>query len=176
MGDANELMGRVRGGDAAAFEALYDGYHRLVYGLALRVLTDPGLAEDVTQAVFLKIWRSPEAFRDGNFTSWIARVARNRAIDMLRARNTRAESEFSDALPLDGTPEDAILARADAAVVRHAMACLPVEQREAIELGFFGGITHEGIARRMGLPLGTIKSRIRSGLRRLRATLGGSTT
>lgn len=146
MEDAIKLMGRVRNSDAAAFEALYDGYHRLVYGVAVRILSDCGLAEDVTQAVFLKIWRSPEAFRDGNFTSWIARVARNRAIDVLRARNTRAESELPYALPLNGTPEDAVLARADAAVVRDAIAHLPVEQREAIELGFFGGITHEGIA------------------------------
>lgn len=175
MEDANELMGRVRGGDAAAFEALYDGYHRLVYGLALRVLSDPGLAEDVTQAVFLKIWNSPEAFREGNFASWIARVARNRAVDVLRARNARAEGEFPDDLPLDGTPEDVILARADVAVVRDAVARLPVEQREAIELGFFGGITHAGIAHRTGVPLGTIKTRIRTGLRRLRSTLGEST-
>jgi RNA polymerase sigma-70 factor (ECF subfamily) len=172
--DANELMGRVRGGDAAAFEALYDGYHRLVYGLALRVLSDPGLAEDVTQAVFLKIWSSPEAFCAGNFSSWIARVTRNRAVDVLRTRSAHAESELPDTLPLDENPEDAILALADAAAVRNALARLPGDQREAIELGFFGGITHEGIARRTGLPLGTVKTRIRTGLRRLRDALGES--
>ena len=87
-------MDRVRVGDTAAFEALYDGYHRLVYGVALRVLSDPGSAEDVTQAVFMKIWSNPELFRSGNFGAWIVRVARNRAFDALRARAARPSSSI----------------------------------------------------------------------------------
>jgi RNA polymerase sigma-70 factor (ECF subfamily) len=169
--DPNKLMERVRSGDADAFEALYDGYHRLVYGLALRALSDPLLAEDVTQLVFLKIWRSPESFREGNFTGWIARVSRNQALDVLRARRLRAEEELPQTLPVEEALEDEALARVDAALVRQAMTQLPEREREVIELGFFGGVTHHEMARRTGVPLGTVKTRIRTGLRRLRSAL-----
>jgi len=172
--DASRLMERVRARDADAFEALYDRYHRLVYGLALRVLSDPGAAEDVTQAVFLKIWDSPALFRGGNFGAWIARVTRNRAFDVVRSRSARAEGEFPESIPLDDTLEDTAIANVDGARVRDALARLPAEQREPIELGFFGGITHQEIARQIGLPLGTVKTRIRTGLRRLRNALEGA--
>lgn len=164
-------MDRIRARDADAFEALYDAYHRLVYGVALRVLSDHLVAEDVTQAVFLKIWTSPELFRGGNFAAWIARVARNRAYDVLRSRSLRAESEFPESLVADDALEDVALANVTAERVRDALDRLPSEQREPIELGFFGGVTHEQIARQTGLPLGTIKTRIRTGLRRLRGVL-----
>jgi RNA polymerase sigma-70 factor, ECF subfamily len=174
--DASRLMERVRARDAAAFEMLYDAYHRLVFGLALRVLSDPAAAEDVTQAVFLKIWDSPELFRGGNFPAWIARVARNRALDAARARSVRDEGELSESLPVDDSLEEAAIANLDGARVRTALSQLPPEQREPIELGFFGGITHQEIARRSGLPLGTVKTRIRTGLRRLRTVLEGAIT
>ena len=84
-------MERVRARDSDAFEALYDAYHRLVYGVALRVLNDPGSAEDVTQSVFLKLWSAPESFREGNFPGWLVRVTRNRALDLhARASGTPA--------------------------------------------------------------------------------------
>lgn len=169
-------MDRVRARDADAFEAIYDGYHRLVYGLALRVLGDPGAAEDVTQAVFLKIWDSPALFRGGNFGAWLARVARNRALDAVRARGVRAEADLPATMPLDETLEEVAIAHLDGARVRDALEQLPPEQREPIELGFFGGITHQEIARRIGLPLGTVKTRIRTGLRRLRNVLEGAIT
>lgn len=174
--DADGLMRRVRVRDANAFEAIYDGYHRLVYGIALRILGDIGRAEDVTQAVFLKIWRSPDSFRGGNFTGWIARVARNRALDVLRSSAARDESELPAALPEDDGLEDRAVAEIDAARVRVALARLPEEQRIPIEMGFFGGVTHEEMARRTGVPLGTIKTRIRTGLRRLRGALDGQVT
>ncbi len=174
--DASRLIERVRARDADAFEALYDAYHRLVYGLALRVLADPSAAEDVTQAVFLKVWDSPALFRGGSFGAWIARVTRNRALDVVRSRGVRDEGEFPDSLPVDDTLEDAAIAHLDGARVRDALARLPPEQREPIELGFFGGITHQEIARRFGLPLGTVKTRIRTGLRRLRNVLEGAIT
>jgi RNA polymerase sigma-70 factor (ECF subfamily) len=174
--DAGRLMERVRARDADAFEVLYDEYHRLVYGLALRVLSDAAAAEDVTQAVFLKLWSSPEVFRGGNFAAWIARVARNRAYDVLRARSLHGESEFPESLPADDALEDTALAHVTAERVRAALAELPDDQREPIELGFFGGVTHEQISRQTGLPLGTIKTRIRSGLRRLRNALDGAVT
>jgi len=174
VADAAGLMERVRAGDAGAFESLYDEYHRLVYGVALRVLSDRGTAEDVTQAVFMKLWSTPEIFRDGNFPAWIVRVARNRAVDVLRARAARPTEEVPESIPAQDALEDTALARIDAQRVRSAMTQLPVEQRELIELGFFGGVTHEEIARAKGLPLGTVKTRIRTGLRKLRGTLEGA--
>lgn len=176
MEDATLLVARVRQRDAAAFEELYDAYHRLVYGIALRMLNDQGAAEDLTQAVFLKLWSSPDLFQGGNFAAWIARVARNRALDVLRSRAVRAEGDFPENLPDDVRLEEYAFARIDAEVVRDALAGLPREQREPIEMGFFGGVTHEEIARRTGAPLGTVKTRIRSGLRKLRAVLDGAVT
>jgi RNA polymerase sigma-70 factor (ECF subfamily) len=169
-------MARVRARDAMAFEALYDSYHRLVYGVALRILGDVSAAEDVTQAVFLKVWSSPNVFQDGNFAAWIARVTRNRAVDLLRSKAQRSEGELPCTLPDDEQIEETAFARIDAAIVRNALAQLPLEQREPIEMGFFGGITHEEIARRTGVPLGTVKTRIRAGLRRLRTSLDGAVT
>jgi RNA polymerase sigma-70 factor, ECF subfamily len=173
--EAVGLMERVRARDADAFEILYDRYYRLVYGVALRVLTDPAAAEDVTQAVFLKLWSTPSLFRQGNFGAWIARVARNRSFDVLRSRELDGDRRLN-ALPAEDALEDTALAWIDAERVRDALTALPAEQREAIELGFFGGATQEQIARQTGLPLGTVKTRIRTGLRRLRSTLEGVVT
>lgn len=165
------MLARVRSRDVSAFEALYDAHHRLVYGVALRVTADGPTAEDVTQSVFIKVWADPDAFRGGNFGAWIARVARNRALDAVRARRTRTHEELSLDLPLDFALDEAALGNLDGARVRAALERLPAEQRAAIELGFLGGLTHEEIARRTGAPLGTVKTRIRAGLRRLRAEL-----
>lgn len=159
-----------------AFETLYDSYHRLVYGVALRLLSDAGAAEDVTQAVFLKIWSSPNVFQSGNFAAWIARVTRNRALDLLRSKAQRSEGELPCTIPDDERLEEIAFAHIDAATVRSALAQLPPEQREPIEMGFFNGVTHEEISRRTGVPLGTVKTRIRAGLRRLRSTLDGAVT
>lgn len=168
-------MARVRARDSAAFESLYDAHHRLVYGIAARILNDTSAAEDVTQSVFLKIWSSPERFEAGNFSGWIARVARNQALDVLR-RKSRPEAELTEAIPDSDLLEERAFADLDAAAVRNALAQLPAEQREPIELGFFGGITHAEIAQRTGIPLGTIKTRIRTGLLRLRSALEGAVT
>jgi RNA polymerase sigma-70 factor (ECF subfamily) len=167
-------MERLRARDAAAFERMYDAYHRLVFGIALRMLSDTTMAEDLTQSVFLKIWSSPDSFREGNFAAWLARVTRNRALDVLRSRAARSEAEIPADIAMDGTIDDVVFARIDSQRVRSALAALPEEQRSVIEMGFFGGITHEEIARRTGIPLGTIKTRIRSGLRRLRGDLQGA--
>jgi len=174
MDDGARLMERVRARDGAAFERLYDAYHRLVFGIALRMLGDATMAEDLTQSVFMKVWSSPEAFRYGNFGAWIARVARNRALDMLRSRSLRDESEIPADIAEPGALDDAVFSKLDSERVRSALTSLPEEQRSAIEMGFFGGITHEEIAKRTGIPLGTIKTRIRSGLRRLRTELQGA--
>jgi RNA polymerase sigma-70 factor (ECF subfamily) len=166
------LMERIRARDAGAFEALYDGYHRLVFGIGLRMLGDPMTAEDLTQTVFMKVWAAPELFRGGSFVAWVSRVARNRALDLLRSRAVHPAAEIPADLPLEGALDDDVLAGLDAQRVRDALATLPAEQRSLIELGFFGGITHQELARRTATPLGTVKTRIRSGLRRLRDVLG----
>lgn len=166
-------MERVRGRDTGAFEALYDTYNRLVYGIALRVLGEAGAAEDVTQAIFMKLWTDPGSFTAGNFNAWIVRVARNRALDAVRARGVRSHDDLPEILPAEDALEDTALADIDARAVRGALAQLPEEQRVLIEMGFFGGVTHHEIAQRTGVPLGTVKTRIRSGLRRLRTALDG---
>jgi RNA polymerase sigma-70 factor, ECF subfamily len=174
MQDASRLMERVRARDADAFENLYDRYHAMVYGIALRVLGDAGSAEDVTQNVFLKIWSAPDAFRSGNLVGWLARVARNRAIDVLRSRKLRSENELSESIPDDATLEQTAMTRIDGQLARAAMNQLGDDQRSLLELGFFDGMTHDAIARKTGIPLGTVKTRIRSGLRRLRDLLDGA--
>ena len=173
MEDGSQLMARVCQRDAQAFERLYDAFNRLVHGIAVRMLGDATAAEDLTQAVFLKVWSAPQAFRGGNFGAWIARVTRNRALDMLRSRATRSESEMPADLPEEESLDDVVFARIDGKQVRSALMHLPEDQRTLIELGFFGGITHEEIARRTSTPLGTVKTRIRSGLRKLRTELAG---
>lgn len=173
--DAARLMDRVRARDAAAFEALYDAYHRLVYGVAFRMLGDVASAEDVTQGVFLKIWSAPDLFVSGNFPGWIVRITRNRALDLLRSKS-RTYAELPEQQADDDVLEERAFADIDGALVRAALKHLPPEQREPIEMGFFGGITHDEIARRTGIPLGTVKTRIRAGLRRLRAVLEGTVT
>lgn len=165
-GDA-ELLSRLRDRDSTAFELLYDRYHRLVYGIALRMLGDAATAEDVTQSVFVSLWRSPEEFRGGGrFGAWLSRVARNRSLDILRARS-QGQTEISADVPVEESVENEVFAKLDADRVRSALAMLPDEQRVLIETGFFGGVTHEEMAKLNGIPLGTIKTRIRTGLRRL---------
>ncbi len=176
MDDPSRLIARVRERDVAAFEALYDAYHRLVHGIALKMLGDAMAAEDLTQAVFLKVWSAPETFKGGNFGAWIARVTRNRAVDSLRSKAVRSEDHVSVDIPLDEVIDELVLSKIDAQSVRAALAALPEQQRHPIELGFFGGITHEEIARRTETPLGTVKTRIRAGLRKLRTQLDLSVT
>ena len=169
--DADRLMERVKQRDAAAFETLYDRHQRLVYGIAFKMLGDEASAEDLTQAVFLKVWSAPQTFGGGNFQAWLARVTRNRAVDVLRSRASRPEAELPADIPLEGALAESVIARLDGERVRSALEALPAEQRRPIELGFFGGLTHDEIARQSGTPLGTIKTRIRTGLRRLRSSL-----
>lgn len=140
------------------------------------MLGDALAAEDVTQTVFLKIWTAPELFRGGNFAAWIVRLTRNRSLDVLRTRKTRSEDELPETLPEETAVEDTAFANIDADNVRKALATLPPEQREPIELGFFGGITYDEISRRSGVPLGTVKTRIRMGLKKLRSALGEMVT
>lgn len=163
------LVSRLRSGDQAAMTALYDRYSSLVYAVALRVLGDTGAAEDILQDVFLQLWRKPGAFdaARGRLAPWLAVIARHKAIDHLRSR--REQTDIEDVtLALDAQLEEAANRARAGEKVRGVLAGMPAEQRRALEMAFFQGMTHSEIARQTGDPLGTVKTRIRSGLLQLR--------
>lgn len=178
-----ELMARLAGRDMRAFEALYDRYADLVFSVALRVVADPHVAEDIAQDVFLRVWRRPDHFdvHRGKFVTWLLSVTRNRSIDERRTYSRRLRRE---AMP-PGEEEDDVLPSTDARddpaemtvlsderiAVRRAMEVLPPEQRLAIQLAYFGGLTQQEIANKLGQPLGTVKTRIRLGMQKMRGAL-----
>ena len=177
----DELMAGLAAGDLTALEALYDRYGSLVFSVGLRVLLDRQLAEDVTQEVFLRLWRRPWAYNPdrGRFISWLMSVSRNRAIDERRRLNRRyvAEDRGDDSapeLPDLGRLRDpltlAVLADQRREVVA-AMEQLPQAQREVLELAYFAGLTQTEIAARTGEALGTVKTRVRLGMQKLRGLL-----
>ena len=166
------LLALVGQGDENAMAALFDRYSRLVYSVALRVLRDPGAAEDVLQEVFLQMWRKPEAMvvNRGTMGAWLAVVARHRSIDTLRRQRP---SESVDLLVLPSNVDfvgdahrSALLERA-----RGVLGRMPVEQRKTLEMAFFDGLTHSEIADTTGDPLGTVKTRIRTALLMLRKAM-----
>ena len=176
------LAARVARGDAAALEALYDRYASTVLGVALKVIGDQGAAEEVLQETFWRVWRSAATFQSqrGSFTSWLFRITRNLAIDAYRRRNVRPQS-MRDAddteSVLDKTPDpDADVAEQTQAIlknrqVRNALTALPQVQRQVIELAYFFGMTRQEIAEATGEALGTIHTRARLGLQKLREEL-----
>jgi RNA polymerase sigma-70 factor (ECF subfamily) len=167
--DDAALIARMRAGDQSAMADLYDRYSGVVYGVALRVLANTTAAEDVVQEIFLQLWRNPQAFNAerGRLAPWLAVIARNRAIDHLRKRP--AEDDI-DELPIStGVDLESDSAQKLAIdKVRGVLAQLPADQRKALEMAFFEGMTHTEIAGKTGEPLGTIKTRIRTGLLALR--------
>jgi RNA polymerase sigma-70 factor (ECF subfamily) len=173
-----ELIRRVAGGDQQALADLYDATNRTLYGLLLRVLGDAGAAEEVLLDVFTQAWRQAGDYRAerGSPMAWLTTIARSRAIDRLRrGRQERGLTEPLDALAqvaaAGASVEEDVTARERGAVVRAALAALPPEQREVIELAYYGGLSHSEIAAARGLPLGTVKTRTRLGLMRLRESL-----
>lgn len=160
-----------------ALSELYDRYSRLVFSVALNVLADEALAEEVTQDVFLRVWEKAERFNPelGKVSTWLARVARNRAIDILRSRRKRPEGNLADFSIDDALDLPAIMdveAEADLARRRQrllqAMAQLPEEQRRALAYAFLSGYSHSQIAAALNEPLGTVKTRIRMAMQSLR--------
>jgi len=159
----------MRQGDENALAQLYDRYSPLVYSVALRVLGDTGAAEDLLQEVFMQLWRNPGLFDSsrGSLGSWLAVISRNRAIDMLRKR--RPETDVSDVIvaverDLAGEADrNRIMER-----VRGLLGGMPSNQRAALEMAYFEGLSHSEISAKTGEPLGTIKTRIRTGLLALR--------
>lgn len=168
----HELMAGTASGDRQAFSALYDRLAPRVYGLVLHVLRNQPDAEDVLQETFFQVWSNAARYDPQKCPpeGWVLMIARCRALDRLRRR--RATQPAPDDLPDAATQPDSPLERQeDAAVVNAALAFLPHEQREAIRLAFYEGYTHDQISRRLGLPLGTVKTRIRLGIIRLRDRL-----
>ena len=170
--DDGTLLALVGQGDENAMAALFDRYSRVVYSVALRVLRDPGAAEDVLQDVFMHVWRKPEAMvvNRSAIGAWLSVVARNRSIDTLR-RQRPSESVEDVSLPsgvnvADEAERTYLMERARAVIVR-----MPVEQRKTLEMAFFDGLTHSEIADTTGDPLGTVKTRIRTALLVLRKAL-----
>ncbi|MCI0349416.1 MAG: sigma-70 family RNA polymerase sigma factor [Acidobacteriales bacterium] len=166
------LVSGIRSGDEHAMAQLYDRYSPVVYSVALRVLGDTGAAEDVLQEVFLQLWRNPVAFDSnrGSLGAWLAVIARNRAIDSLRKRKPETNSE-EVVLSVDIDLESETERRRVLEKVRGVINALPEDQRKALEMAFFEGLTHTEIAAKTGQPLGTIKTRIRTGLLSLRKAL-----
>jgi RNA polymerase sigma-70 factor, ECF subfamily len=163
------LISAIRAGDQSAMAALYDRYSSMVYSVALRVLGETGAAEDVLQDVFMQLWRNPATFdaNRGSLGAWLAVISRNRAIDALRKR--RPENDIEDVV-VSVEPDmagDADRARVSQKV-RGLLATMPAPQRAALEMAYFEGLTHSEIAAKAGEPLGTIKTRIRTGLLALR--------
>jgi len=174
--DAPErLVMRVREGDERAFAALYDRYARQVFSLALGILREPEVAEDVTQDVFLALWQGAARFdpRRGTLEAWILTLAHHKSVDALRRRKVRQVEPLSDAVAGPDDPVEEAVRALQSAKVREALASLSAAQREVLTLAYYGGLTQQDIARLLALPLGTVKARMRDGLLRLRALLRG---
>ena len=168
------VLALVSRADEAALGELYDRYGRVAYGLALRVVRDRALAEDAVQEAFLAVWRSAGSFlaEQGKPSTWILTLVHRRAVDLVRREERRRTEPLDEVAQPTGeaTDEEAWL-RAQRQVVQEALRKLPPDQREAIELAYYGGFTQSELAERLGQPLGTIKSRMFTGLRRLRELL-----
>jgi RNA polymerase sigma-70 factor, ECF subfamily len=179
-----DLIGRAAAGDARALEVLYDRYSRVVFSFALKTLRDRQAAEELLQEVFFRVWQQGGAFREsrGSFVSWLLSITHNMAIDEVRRRRRRPQKADSE------EPETILAAVADTGsdvedevwlgtlreTIATAMDQLPAAQRDAIELAYYQGLTQREIAEALGEPLGTIKTRMRLGMQKLREALVGT--
>jgi RNA polymerase sigma-70 factor, ECF subfamily len=174
-----DLMARVREGDARAFELIFDRHSDVAFSLAYRMCGRRTTAEDIVQEAFVSLWRSGARYDSsrGSVRTWVLGVVHNRAIDMFRRETVRTGRDVSDdeavgRLPSPESTEREVERRDDATLVRGAMDDLPAEQRQVIELAYFGGFSHSQIAEILKLPAGTVKGRMRLGLTKLRMSLG----
>ncbi len=178
--DDEALIRLIAERQAAALSLLYDRYGRLVFSLAFQVTSDAAVAEEITQEVFLQIWNKANTYQaaQGKVTTWITSVARHRAIDSLRRKGARPEghqvdfenSEEPDLVDPTGVEDQVVFAQRSLAV-RRAIAQLPPEQKKALSLAYFKGLTHQEIAEQTGEPLGTVKTRIRLAMLKLKQLL-----
>ena len=168
------LVALIARSDESALAELYDRIGGTAYGLAYRVLRDEALAEDAVQEAFLGLWRSAGSFipERAKASTWILTLVHRRAVDLVRREQRRRTESLEGAPePAEGSAEEAAWLRLDRERVQTALAKLPDQQREAIELAYYGGYSQAELAERLGLPLGTIKSRMFAGLARLREVL-----
>ena len=172
-----DILRGIAGGDEQALSALYDRYRLILYGLILRILHSQAEAEDVLQEVFMQVWRKAADFDEarGRPFTWLVTLARSRAIDRLRALGSRERTaqEAARDVPdqISDAADDAVKSE-QGEIVRRALRELPDEQRQTLLLAYFEGLTQSEIAERTATPLGTVKTRMRSGMMKLRETLG----
>lgn len=168
------LLERIARSDEGALSQLYDRHSRLMFGLILRLVRDRGHAEEVLQEVFFSVWSKAQSYDAsvGTPVAWLVRLARNRGIDRLRANAVRVRTlESVDEQPAADTPEGAAILGEQRDVVCGALARLPAEQRTLIEHAYFLGLTQSELAAHFDLPLGTVKTRVRTGMKSLRDQL-----
>ena len=176
--DLPTLIDRVQRGDHAAFADLYDEIAPLVFGVVKRVLRDQAMSEEVAQEVFVELWTSAARFdpTKASVSTWAVTIARRRAIDRVRREQSqRNRIEHFAQRRQDEEPliDDTVVSSLEAERVNKALGELPPDQRQILELAFLEGLSHSSIAAQLGLPLGTVKGRVRGGLQRLSGTLGG---
>lgn len=177
--DDAALIARINQQDEAALGELYDRYSRLIFSVALGVIGQRGMAEEITLDVFTRVWQKADTYRaeQAKVVTWLARITRNRAIDVLRKEEVRpirhsiAWANVSPEPASDSNPEAAAHLAIESQRVRAAISTLPQEQQEVLALAFFQGFTHSEISQKLDLPLGTVKGRIRGGMQKLRALL-----
>ena len=179
-----DLIDQASRGDARALEVLYDRYSRVVFSFALRIVNDSLIAEELLQEVFFRAWQQGGSFRasKGTFLTWLLSITHNMAIDEVRKRKRRPQRSDSDdpdlvlaSVPDSGpSVEDEVWLRALRERIGRALDTLPAAQRETIELAYFKGMTHREIAETLNEPLGTIKTRMRLGMQKLRDQLDSS--
>ena len=174
-----DLMPLIAERDAEAFEVFYDRHAAAAYSLAYRIAGSRGAADDVTQEAFISIWRSGARYdrTRGSVRGWTLGIVRNRAIDVLRRDAGKApkltfdDDAILEQRPADELTEDEAVRRQEASEVRGALAELPSEQSKVIQLAYFGGFSHSEIAQMLGMPLGTVKGRMRLGMEKIRGRL-----
>ncbi len=175
---SEELLRLVGGGDVEAFERLYDRLAGPVLGVVRRVLRDPAQSEEVAQEVLVEVWRTAARFdrERGGASTWVLTMAHRRAVDRVRSAQAATDRD-ARAAQLDQTPaydevSEQVETRLEREAVRRALDALTELQREAVRLAYYGGFTHREVAELLGVPLGTVKTRLRDGLIRLRDALG----
>jgi RNA polymerase sigma-70 factor (ECF subfamily) len=177
--DHVSLMQRVQAGDDDAFAALYDELAGVVFCTIKRILRDPAMSEEVTQEVFVELWRTAARFdpEQASVSTWAITMARRRAVDRVRreqSQRDRIERSASQRPLQADSPDESVVASIEAERVSRAVSQLPDEQRVVIEMAFIHGDSHSDIAERLGLPLGTVKGRVRLGLKKLGGKLGAA--
>ena len=174
------VLALVSRGDEAALGALYDRFGKPAYRLALRILRDPSLAEDAVQDAFLAVWRTAATYRPerAKASTWLLTLVHRRAVDLVRHEQRRRADPLDETFEPagEGRTDDEAATREERRHVQAALSRLVPDQREALELAYYGGLSQTEIAERLGVPLGTVKSRMFSGLARLRDILGGDVT